>query len=365
MTTGEGPGTAQEQGNRFAAELLERSASGFAGFAASVMLEKIPEIKQRYQPDAFQNWKSHITQRILELAAAVSTGEPLMFSSRVMWTRKAFLARNQEETDLVMSLSALRQVLADNLPAAVATDPLAYVDEAMGVLSQARPSLEDSELDPTRTHDRLALRYLQGVLEGNVAQAINELVEVTRDGMSATDVYLKVLLPAQREIGRLWHLGDVNVAEEHLVTFATQRAMAVVVQSVPHDASNGKTMVAAAVAGNVHDIGLRAVSDVYQMAGWRTIFLGCDMPMQDLPATLTFFEADLLLLTATLSTQLPRTRQTIRTVRERCGHDVKILVGGSAFDEAQDVWRKVGADGYGPTIDQALSTGNRLVGLEH
>ncbi len=364
MSTGDQAGQIGDSGNAFAGEMLERGASGYAGFAASVLLEKSPGIKQRYQPDPFGNWKTHLTQRILELAAAVSTGESLMFTSRVMWSRKAFLARNQDETDLVISLSALRDVLAENLPAAANKDALAYVGEAIDMLSGARPALEASELDPSRSNDRLALRYLQGVLEGNVAQAINELVESTREGMSATDVYLQVLLPAQREIGRLWHLGDVNVAEEHLVTFATQRAMAVVVQSVPHESANGKTLVAAAVAGNVHDIGLRAVSDVYQMAGWRTIFLGCDMPMQDLPATVTFFEADLLMLTATLSTQLPRTRQTIRTVRERCGNDIKILVGGAAFDEAQEVWRKVGADGYGPTIDEALSVGARLVGLE-
>jgi methanogenic corrinoid protein MtbC1 len=87
------------------------------------------------------------------------------------------------------------------------------------------------------------------------------------------------------------------------------------------------------------------------------------MPMQDIPSTLTFFDADLLLLTATLSTQLPRVQSTIRAVRDRCERDVKILVGGAAFDEAQDVWRKVGADGYGPTIDEALQVGNRLVGL--
>ena len=363
MTTGEQAGQVSA-GNAFAAEMLERGASGYAGFAASVLLDKSAGIKQRYQPDPFGNWKSHLTQRILELAAAVSTGEPLMFSSRVLWSRKAFLARNQDEMDLVISLSALRDVLAENLPAAANKEALAYLQEAMDMLSGEAPVIDDSELDPSREHDRLALRYLQRVLEGDVAQAINELVESTREGMTATDVYLQVLLPAQREIGRLWHLGDVNVAEEHLVTFATQRAMAVVVQSVPHDSANGKTMVAAAVAGNVHDIGLRAVSDVYQMAGWRTIFLGCDMPMQDLPATLTFFNADLLLLTATLGTQLPRTRQTIKTIRERCGNDVKILVGGAAFDEAQDIWRKVGADGYGPTIDEALRVGNELVGLD-
>jgi methanogenic corrinoid protein MtbC1 len=350
-------------GNRFAAELLERGASGYAGFAASLVLEKVPEAKQRYKPDAFATWKTYMTQRILELAAAVGTGEPLLFSSRVMWSRKAFVARNYDEGDLAVSLSALKDVLADNLPAAAGTEPLEYIEQALDALSKSRPELEASELDPSRPNDRLALRYLQGVLEGNVAEAINNVLAATRAGKSPMEIYLEVLLPAQREVGRLWHLGDMTVAEEHMVTFATQRAMAALVQSVPPEAANGKTMVAAAVSGNVHDIGLRAVSDVFQMAGWRTIFLGADVPMQDLPPSLTFFDADLLVLTATMSTQLPRVRYTISAVRDRCERDVKILVGGAAFDEVQDVWRKVGADGYGPTINEALKVGRQLVGL--
>lgn len=350
-------------GNRFAAELLERGASGYAGFATNLMLEKIPAAKQRYQPDAFATWKTYMTQRILELAAAVNTGESLLFSSRVMWSRKAFLARNQEEDDLAVSLVALREVLAENLPAAAGKEPIDYLDQAIDNLSTARPQLEESELDPQQPNDRLALRYLQGVLEGNVARAIDEVLAASSADTPPMDIYLKVLMPAQREVGRLWHLGDLTIAEEHLVTHATQRAMAALVQSVPQEAANGKTMLAAAVAGNVHDIGLRAVTDVFQLAGWRTIFLGADVPMQELPASLTFFEADLLVLTATLSTQLPRIRYTISAVRDRTERDVKILVGGAAFDEAPNVWRKVGADGYGPTIDEALTVGAKLVGL--
>ncbi len=363
MNSVDSPGLMKQHGNPFAAELLERSAAGFAGYAANAMLEMSPDIRERYQPDAFANWKGHITQRILELAAALNTGEPLVFSSRVLWSRKAFLARGQDEADLHVSLMALQEVLAENLPSPAADEVLAYVDQAIQMLSNATSDLEESELDPGRSNDRMALRYLQSVLEGKVVSAIDSLLDATKEGMSAQEVYLDVLLPAQREIGRLWHLGDVTVAEEHLVTFATQRAMAVVVQSMPQSGSNGKTMVAAAVAGNVHDIGLRAVSDIFQMSGWRTIFLGSDLPMQDLPGTVAFFEADLLVLTATLSTQLPRTRHTIRTVRERCTKDVKILVGGGALDEAPNIWRQLGADAYSATIHESVKIGGQLVGL--
>ena len=68
--------TQPSHGNAFAGDLLERSAAGYAGFAASLMLERDPGLRDRHGPDALAAWRSHLTQRVLELAAAVLAGEP-------------------------------------------------------------------------------------------------------------------------------------------------------------------------------------------------------------------------------------------------------------------------------------------------
>ena len=351
------------QANPFVAELLERSASGFAGYAAGLLLERNAGIAQRYPPDAFAAWKAHLTQRVIELAAAIAAGEPKLFVARLAWSRKAFLARDREIDDLRRSLEALRDVLSEHLPEDASGDCRAFIDAAIGTLRTSDITPDESELDPRVPHDKIALLYLQQVLEGNVADAISTVNKAAQNGLDSSGVYLEVLLPAQREIGRLWHLGDITVAEEHLVSATTQRSMAVLANTAPDVQPNGKTLVAAAVAGNAHDIGLRALADLYQLQGWRSIFVGSDVPMGDLPGTLTFFNADLLLLGATLSTQIQKVAETIRVVRDRCERDVKIIVGGAAFDEAPDLWRRIGSDGYSPTVDGAVRLGAELVGL--
>ncbi len=254
-------------------------------------------------------------------------------------------------------------MLADHLPGDAGADCGVFIDAAIAALDDERAVLDDSELDPAVPHDRIALLYLQQVLEGNVADAIATVRRAAENGLDHRGVYLEVLLPAQREIGRLWHLGDVSIAEEHLVSATTQRSMAVLANTAPAVQANGKTLVAAALSGNTHDIGLRAIADLFQLEGWRAIFVGSDVPMRDLPSTLTFFEADLLLLGATLSTQIQKVSETIRLVRDRCERDVKIVVGGAAFDEAPDLWRRIGGDGYSPTADGAVDLAGRLVGL--
>jgi methanogenic corrinoid protein MtbC1 len=348
--------------NGFAAQLLERGAAGYAGYAAAALVDSAPRLRDLFGADALNGWRHNLTQRVLELAAALAAAEPRIFVSRVVWTSKAFRARQQDEAAVRLSLESLRAVLGERLPEAARAAPLAYLDQALDALR--RPlSTEGPELDPGQPHDRLALRFLQKVLEGDGGEAIEEVLAATRNGLDLRTAYLEVLLPAQREIGRLWHHGEINIAEEHLVTSVTQRCMAALAATAPRPAArNGKTAVIAAVAGNVHDIGLRAVADFYQMAGWRTIFLGADVPADDLPAMLNYFQADLLLLGAMLSTHLPRVEQAIKTVRSTAEKQPKIIVGGAAFDEASDLWQRIGADGYASRVDDAVAMGARLVG---
>lgn len=351
-------------GNAFAGDLLERSAAGYAGFAASLMLDRDPGLRERQGPNALVSWRSHLTQRVLELAAAVLAGDSRLFLGRVTWSRKAFRARGQDDQDIRHSIQALRDVLAERLPKPALGLPAEYVDLALQLLASPAPPPDPSELDPKRPSDRLALEYLQKILEGNVADAIGIVTTAALNGLGPRAAYTDVLLPAQREVGRLWHAGELSIAEEHMVTSATQRTMAVVASQAPRQPANGRTVVVAAVSGNVHDVGLRALADMYQLAGWRVIFVGADVPMLDLPTLLVFFEADLLMLGATLATHVPRVEQAIRSIRERCERPVRVVVGGAAFDEAPDLWTRVGSDGYAPTIDQALDVGARLVGLQ-
>jgi MerR family transcriptional regulator, light-induced transcriptional regulator len=343
----------------FAAELLERSAAAYAAEATARMFGTAA---QPHAGEDETSWRRHLAQRVCELAAAVALGEPALFVERACWSRKAFRARGRDEGALRASLEALREVLARQLPPAAGASATDYLGLAIAALEA--PEQEDATqgLDPARAEDRLALNFLNLALEGNVGEAVACLVEASAQ-MSLEALYLRVLMPAQREIGSLWQLGDLSIPEEHLVTTTTQRAMAVLAHLADRQPPNGRTVVVAAVAGNVHDLGLRAATDLFELAGWRALLLGGDVPAEDLPASLAWFEADLLVLSAVLGTQLREVAATVAAVRRRCEREIPILVGGAAFDEAPEAWRKLGADGYAPTLAEATALGARLVGL--
>ncbi len=338
----------------FAATLLEHSASAYAAEAAAIVAEPSGE--------AFQAWQQHLTQRVFELAAAVAHAEPALFVARVRWSRKAFQARGRDTGLLVQSLEALGEVLDRQLPPAAGHMPQDTVAAALEVLRTPDEGPADAGLDPAREEDRLALTFLNLVLEGHVAEALSRITQAATT-LPVERLYLEVLIPAQREIGSLWQLGDLSIPEEHLVTTTTERAMAILAHRAPRAPANGRTVLIAGVAGNAHALALRAAADLFELAGWRALLLGTDVPAEELPAAIAFFGADLLVLSAVLSTQLRQVEDSIAAVRRQCGPEVRILVGGGAFDEVPGLWRRLGADGYAATLGDATRVGGELVGL--
>ncbi|MDH3640312.1 MAG: cobalamin-dependent protein [Gammaproteobacteria bacterium] len=347
----------------FAAEILDRGASGFAAAAALRLLDDRPEIEERYSPSAMDAWKSHLTQRVNELSAAVAVGSSAMFVNRVIWSRRIFDARDFKREDLEASLAALHAVLEDKLPANAQDSALRFISDARTAMATQLEE-DDSLLDAGQAHGRLALQYLHCAIEGNVLPAMEVVLDQLGAGtLSAEDAMLSVLLPAQAEIGRLWHLGELSVAEEHLVTTTTNRLMAVIANRADRRRDNGKTAVACSVAGNVHDVGIQAIAYLLELEGWRSIYLGANVPAGDLPATLKFFEADVVLLSCALSVHLKNLRKTIAIIRDESKKVPKILVGGLAFFEAPELWKEIGADGYALDAKGALESARDLVDL--
>jgi methanogenic corrinoid protein MtbC1 len=332
----------------FAAELLEQGAAGYAAAAAEQLMDAAPE-----HADSFNRWKQYFIQRVLELAAAVGSGEPRLFVDRALWTLRAMEARGVPVERTRIGLDVLRAALADALPEQARQVPLACLDAARTALENA-PQPEAASLDASRPTDRLALAYLQNVLEGDAPGAIEHVVAAVADGLSVESAYLDVLMAAQREVGRLWHLDQITIGEEHFVTTTTQRAMAVLAANAQRRASRDRTAVAAAVAGNPHEIGIRAIAYLLELDGWRTIHLGNDMPADELPSVVQFFDADLVLLSCTLSVHLRALRDTIARLRAQRERPVRIMVGGYVFKDAPELWRELGADGYAPDARAAV-----------
>jgi len=347
----------------FLARLLKTGARAYAAYAAGELIESRSDAVEGLGPDPFAAWQSWLAVRVEELGAAVAAEQPGLFTSQVHWAKAVSAARGVSVEHFRAGLAGLRGVLAKELPETVRPLAIRYLDEALAAFDQ-QPTDVSARLLPDTPQRQLASTYLLALLEGDRRRASRMILDAVDRPQAVRDVYLQVLLRAQKELGRMWLTGEINVAEEHFASHTTKMVMGQVLCRAEFERPVGKTVLAAAVAGNRHDIGLCAVADFFEMAGWRTIQLGADVPTSDLVQAVECFEVDLVALSASLSVQIDTVKTAIRAVRSgRRGSAVKILAGGLAFANADNLAVQVGADGYGADPDEAVSVGRRLVGL--
>jgi len=340
-----------EEHGRFVADFILLRAAQLADLAATTLLANQPSLARRYGPQPHAKWKIQFEGRIFDLAASVAMLSPEIFALQVNWTRIAFLARAVPLSDLLHSLDALAIILHSELP----SEDRELIDEFF-VAARERVVCQDppppSSFSVQTRHGRLAAEYLVALLEGDRAKAtrlVLDAVAKTANPLSIQDAYLEVLVASQRELGRMWHVGEITVAEEHFATATTRRVMAQLVSAARPQMplQSARAILVASVEGNTHDLGPGVVADFFELAGWRVIELGANVPIEDFALAAQDFNVDVVAISASMPSQLTTVEDTIKVIRSALGHDrPKIIVGGYAFASLPHLWKLSGADGY-------------------
>lgn len=204
-----------------------------------------------------------------------------------------------------------------------------------------------TETDPQSTA-ALADRYLSAQLTGDRAEAVRLLVdEGLHRGISAAELLLAVIQPAQREIGRLWQENKVSIAQEHLATGISQLALARISQDSPRSAPLEKTVIVACVEGETHEMGARIAADFLEMAGFRVRFLGASVPTDSLIDMVKKSPPDLIALSATMSFHADALRDAVERLNAATGRSIPIMVGGHIFEWVPGLREELGGVLYG------------------
>ena len=123
--------------------------------------------------------------------------------------------------------------------------------------------------------------------------------------------------------------------------------------------SAGK-VVMGTVKGDLHDIGKNLVGMMLQGAGFEVIDLGTDVPPEKFAAAVREHGAQLLGMSALLTTTMPNMQATIEALEDLgVRQSVRVMVGGAPLTD--DFARKIGADGYAPDASRAVAVAKSLL----
>nr|WP_255721926.1 cobalamin-dependent protein [Ectothiorhodospira lacustris] len=196
---------------------------------------------------------------------------------------------------------------------------------------------------------------MQALIHGDRRTVCMLIEEALAEGHSLAEAERRLLQPAMYQVGHEWHANRLSVAKEHLATTTAQDAMAQLLFNQPVSVGNGRRALFAAPPGNRHVLGLRMVSDAFEMAGWSVQFLGADVPLESLLGQILHFEPHLVGLTAALPQHLWPVRSLVEEIRRHhAGTYPLILVGGMLINRVPSMAMAIGADLWAADACDAL-----------
>jgi methanogenic corrinoid protein MtbC1 len=176
---------------------------------------------------------------------------------------------------------------------------------------------------------RLTARVVAHDRPGLVAEALRA---IEAGEIDVPTLYHDVLVPLMKSVGERWQQGELRIWEEHLASAAVRTVVEALYPRVQQlkAASRiaGRTVLLACPVGEEHDLGLRMLSDVFEVNGWVTYYLGPDTPTVQLADAAKTLGAELVVLASVTLFEQVRAREILDELERRLP-GVRIVVACS------------------------------------
>jgi len=177
-----------------------------------------------------------------------------------------------------------------------------------------------------------ARRFGDALRVADAAVAERIVDDALAAGMAPEAIQSLVIAPAMVRIGELWEAGAIGVADEHLASSITQRAMIQLFAALSaghiRQRSRERVMLAA-VEGQRHVLGLRMVADVLEGAGFDVLYLGEDVPVQSLLESVTQHRPAVVGLGFGIASDVSSLADSVAAIHE-LAPETRIMLGGRA-----------------------------------
>jgi methanogenic corrinoid protein MtbC1 len=272
------------------------------------------------------------------------------------WVYRSYIARGFQPEYFLCEMEAWKQAIGERIHQAA--DGKCLKNFYQGMIDSHEDFLALSRLEPAKPEvdmesDPLVKHFLDTLLAPSEREAENVMLEQIRNASELPRWWERVVTPSLHAVGRLWAMGEITVAQEHMATEIAQRVMNRRFPQVPR--GNGHRGRAAVVVppGERHTVGAGMVRDCMELSGFEVLYTGADTPIDSVVRMVELQEIDALLISTTMPYNLPEVRELIQEVREASMNStIECIVGGLAYTLGKDLWKDVGADRHIGTLQR-------------
>jgi 5-methyltetrahydrofolate--homocysteine methyltransferase len=199
------------------------------------------------------------------------------------------------------------------------------------------------------------------ILNGDNKTVPQKVQAALEAGIDASRILNEGMIAAMAEVGRLFEEGEYYVPEMLISARSMQAGLGVLKPHLMHaNIKSAGKVLAGTVKGDLHDIGKNLVCMMLEGAGFEIHDLGSDVSPERFVIALQEEGADIIALSALLTTTMPNMKATIEALCEAGLRDrVKVIIGGAPVTEGYA--QQIGADGYSPDASRAVSLAKSLL----
>lgn len=212
------------------------------------------------------------------------------------------------------------------------------VSEAISMLQIRTPP--DVQGDDLPTLQRIQRELLDALLRYDRSGA--DLVARRMNAISFRQQIDMVFFPMLREVGEGWCNGEISIAQEHYVSAYCRERLVAMLLSLECGPRNGPLVICAGFPGERHDLSLIALSVYLAMRGKRILFLGADVPQEELRKLIIQQSPEL----TCVSTLVPRSVEELRTFVSALSEPGigRVILGGSGLPPSHTLPRIPGVE---------------------
>jgi DNA-binding transcriptional MerR regulator len=152
----------------------------------------------------------------------------------------------------------------------------------------------------------------------------------------------QLIVPLLHELGKRWRGGELRIVHCQFAFSSLHPFLVNTIKAHPV-LPTAPLLVTALLSGQVHEFGLLLAMAVAAAMGWRTLYLGANLPPAEIAAGLHFLNGKVLALSLVYPPGDPLIHKELKQLKKLIPQGVKILVGGSDADSYAATLREIGA----------------------
>ncbi len=181
------------------------------------------------------------------------------------------------------------------------------------------------------------------------------------DAQAKPEEILAALVTGMDDVGRRFKNNEIYVPEVLIAARAMKESMVLLKPLlIKAGVAPAYTAIIGTVQGDLHDIGKNLVAMMWTGANFNVIDLGTDVAPERFVSAAKEHKAQIVGLSALLTTTMPAMKNTVKALREAGLDGVKIAIGGAPV--TQSFAEEIGADGFSPDAGSAVDMARQLVG---